>query len=66
MQVFLGRVSTLDVGLEIIDGPTVKDLDIVATALRKQVGLGLGFDLGLGLGLKLVGGIHPRPQTPGP
>ena len=37
MKVFLGRVASLDVGLEIIDGPTVKESDIVATALRKQV-----------------------------
>ena len=37
LEVFLGRVATLDVGLEIIDGPTVKEADIVATALRKQV-----------------------------
>ena len=37
LEVFLGRVANLDVGLEIIDGPTVKESDIVATALRKQV-----------------------------
>ena len=37
LEVFLGQVAALDVGLEIIDGPTVKEGDIVATALRKQV-----------------------------
>uniref|UniRef100_A0A7S0HRX6 Uncharacterized protein n=1 Tax=Hanusia phi TaxID=3032 RepID=A0A7S0HRX6_9CRYP len=36
LEVFLGGASALVNGLEIVDGPTVKEVDIVATALKRQ------------------------------
>jgi hypothetical protein len=36
-QVFLASSDALDAGLEVIDAPAVRETDIVATAMRKEV-----------------------------